>query len=136
VRKNFVSLFKVSGTDNISVAMIEFAGAPTSTIYNEYEGDSDDYLRTETMRSELWRVRFYYAWDDSAASEKTVANLAEDIIEAIDSYNALHTTPQTTPYIYAQPAVCPVFEPRIWARKLVHYAEIQVTVEEQIHNAS
>ncbi len=131
-RKRFVELFRVSGTERVTFLTIEFGGVPSSTVLNEFEG-SDNYLDVTQTRNETWILRFYYGWHDTDATEKAAANLVEDIMEAIDNYDQLHVSEYSDydNYIYAQPATCPIFELREVGGWAMHYAQIQVTVEEE-----
>lgn len=93
-----------------------------SSITQEHmEISADNILRTYT-----YKVRGYYAFDDSAGSEKVFMVIVEDVVEALDADSTLHGTG----YLGVDPADLTTYEPRLFAGVLCHYAEITQEVRE------
>ena len=80
------------------------------------------------VRTYTYKVRGYYAFDDSAASEKVFMVIVEDVVEALDADSTLHGTG----YLGNDPADLTLYEPRFFGGVLCHYAEITQTAKEQM----
>lgn len=86
--------------------------------------------RARHHRAHRFVVKGYLGVDDSAATEKTSANLAEDVCDAFDSDSTLHSST----YYRTSEAQIQLFEPRVHAGVLFHYVEISVIVVEAVTN--
>src|SRR4030067_1035171 len=93
-----------------------------------YDGMSQEIaeFNPNAFRAQRFLVRGYLSLDDSAESEKTAANLAEDVCDALDDAAAL----PGGQYYDASQAEIEIFEPRLFGSVLCHYIEIKVTVTE------
>ena len=93
-----------------------------------YDGMSQEVaeMSPNAFRAQRFKVRGYMSFDDSAESEKTAANLAEAVCNALDDAATLHGGS----YYDASQAEIEFFEPRMFGSVLCHYVEIGVTVTE------
>jgi len=93
-----------------------------------YDGMSQEIaeFNPNAFRAQRFKVRGYLSLDDSAESEKTAANLAEAVCNALDDAATLHGGT----YYDASQAEIEFFEPRMFGSVLCHYIEIGVTVTE------
>jgi hypothetical protein len=78
------------------------------------------------IRAHRFAVMGYMGLDDSEATEKTFAALAEAVADAIDA----DATIQASTYYYVEDVSIDEFEPRMFGGVLCHYALINVIVEE------
>ncbi len=82
-------------------------------------------IKHRTWREYTYKIRGYMGLDDSAATEKTAAALAETVINALDDDTTIHA--QTA---HVGPASLTVFEPRTFGGVVCHYIEITQAVGE------
>jgi hypothetical protein len=116
---DFLDLFKtrISGTEQVRGWMIGYRGIP------EEEGNRFNLGGKRTSRTHRWQILGIMGVDDSAASEKTFAALAEDVCNALDSDATIHAYAGVTPAIM-------IFDPSPFAGVLVHAASITFDVTE------
>lgn len=119
---SFLDLFKatIGGTDQIRGWAISYNG-------NSAPGDDPREFGNRWVRSQRFLIRGYMGLDDSAATEKTFAALAESVQSAIDGDTTLYA--QGT-YYETPPTEIRVFDLRLFGSVLCHYCEILVTVKE------
>ena len=86
-----------------------------------HEISADNILRTYT-----YKIRGYYAFDDSAGSEKVFMVIVEDVLEALDADSTL----QGATYLLVPASQLTIYEPRFFGGVLCHYAEITMEVQE------
>lgn len=77
-------------------------------------------------RTYLWQIIGIMGLDDSAATQKTFATLAEDVVGALDADGDLHGAS----YHDCGAASLDVFEERLFGSVLCHYAEINLVLSE------
>jgi len=85
----------------------------------------DTVIGKRTRRTLTFKIRGYLSLDDSAATEKTMSALAEDVLDALDDNTTLHA--QTA---HAGRAQLTTMEHRTFAGVLCHYVEITQKVAE------
>lgn len=112
----FLDLFKttIGSTPQIRGWMVGYAGAET---VREFQCK---------IRRHRFVVRGFLRLDDSAASEKTAATLAESVTNALDADSTVHAHSFTTE------AQLEIFESRDFGGVLCHYAEITQEYVEQV----
>jgi len=115
---DFLDLFKtnVGGTQQIRGWMIGYRGTP------EVDG-SRFKIPKRISRRHRFQILGVMGIDDSAASEKTFAILAEDVCDALDSDATLHGFAAVSPASLG-------FDPSPFAGVLVHAAAITLEVTE------
>ena len=118
---DFLALFKttISGTAQIRGWEVAYRGN---------DAQRDPQFARQIIHAHAFQVRGYMRVDDSAASEKTFAALAESVQAAIDASVTIHSST----YLDATPATLQAFEPRSFGGVLCHYAQINITVTEQV----
>jgi len=116
---SFLDLFKttISNTSQLRGWMVGYRGFP------EVEATRLTKIDKRITRSHRFEVMGIMAIDDSAATEKTFAALAEDVCDALDSDATLQA------YMHVSPASL-TFDPAPFAGVLVHAAMIVLDVTE------
>jgi hypothetical protein len=114
----FLNLFKttISSTTQIrgwEVAYRGFANQPPMDFSGQH------------IRAQRFDVMGYMGLDDSAETEKTFSNLAEDVADAIDAITK-------SGYYYIADVGINEHEPRMFGGVLCHYARLAVVVEEVV----
>ena len=117
---DFLGLFKttISGTDQVRGWMVGYRGIPESD-----DGRFDG--RGRTTRTHRFQILGIMGIDDSEASEKTFADIAENVCDALDSDTTLGE------FFGLSPATLG-FDPSPFAGILVHAAAITFDVTEAI----
>ena len=111
----------VSGTDQIRAWMLTVYG-PVSNVPAAREFHRKEY--------EI-ELHGYLGLDDSAATEKTMANLAEDVVEELEKYPDLNGTLTNGAYTDdGQPSI-EEFDHRMFAGRFCHHVLITATVYEK-----
>lgn len=82
-------------------------------------------IRHKVRRTLTFKIRGYLSLDDSAATEKTMSALAEDVLDALDDDTTLHDMTAD-----AGKAQLTTMEHRTFAGVLCHYVEITQKVAE------
>ena len=115
---DFINLFKstISSVDQIRGWEIGYRGFAHQ--------QPMDFSGTH-IRAHRFDVIGYMGVDDSESTEKTFANLAEDVADAIDADSTLHSG-----YYNVDDVSINEYEARLFGSALCHYALITVTVEE------
>ncbi len=118
---DFLDKFKtpVGGTDQIRGWMVGYRGI------TESQGNIFKPAAKRVWRKHRFQVLGVMGIDDSEATEKTFAALAEDVCDALDSDTTIHG------YLGTSPATLG-FDPRPFAGILVHAAAIVIDVTEAI----
>lgn len=93
--------------------------------YNGFEAE-DIEIDPNRLRSHGFSIHGYLGLEDSLATEKTAAALAETVCNAFDDSTTLHNG---ATYYNTSPARL-LFEPRMFGGVLCHYIEIRLTVTE------
>jgi hypothetical protein len=122
----FLTLFKPTGQSYIRGWSVTCNGWTEESFHKYYtEG------RSCVRRAYSYIIRGYFSLDDSAATEKTFAALAESVMQKLDGSKTLHPdTPDDDPEIpYAQ---LRVLELRMFGGVLCHYAEINQIIREDV----
>lgn len=119
---DFLGLFKTSA-DKIIGCMIEYQG------FSLPLDEREQMMLGETVRAHSYKVIFLYGLDDSAATEKTAAALAETICNALDDSTTLHGASRS--YANATPARLTVWNARVFGSALCHVGEIDFSVWEE-----
>jgi hypothetical protein len=117
----FLALFKttISGTAQIRGWEVGYRG---------HASRRDPQFARQVIHDHRFIVQGYMGLDDSAATEKTFATLAEAVVAAIDASSTLHSGA----YTLTGPASIDAHEPRMFSDTLCHYALISLTVSEQV----
>lgn len=117
----FLSLFKttVSGTPQIRGWEVAYRG---------YEPTRHPQFSRITLQAHRFVVQGYMGVDDSEATEKTFATLAETVCETLDADSTLHSST----YWRVSSADLQAFEPRMFGSVLCHFAQIAITVTEEV----
>ena len=118
----------VDPTDNVVRSwMIVYRGYTSDDLSSMFSQDLGN-VKSLSVRNHSWMVRGVLALDDSAATDKTFATLAETISNELDADADLHDQDK----YYGDPPMTPVdletFEVRIMAGVLCHFAEISFTL--------
>ncbi len=118
---DFLDRFKVTtgGLDQIRGWMVGYRGI------QEAEGGRFTAPGGRISRKHRFQILGVMGIDDSEESEKTFAELAEDVCDALDSDTTIHG------YMGSSPATLG-FDPRPFAGILVHAAAIIIDVTEAI----
>lgn len=118
---DFLDFFKttISGTDQIRGWMVGYRGI------QEAEGGRFTAPGGRISRKHRFQILGVMGIDDSEATEKTFAALAEDVCDALDSDATIHG------YLGSPPATLG-FDPKPFAGILVHAAAIVIDVTEAI----
>lgn len=117
---NFLSLFKttISGTDQIRGWVVQYRGFSVETPPRTFG--------KARQRTHRFQVKGYMGLDDSAATEKTFAALAESVANALDTDSTLHGSE----YLDAGDAEIAEFINVPLGGTMCHYCEINYTVSE------
>ncbi len=117
---DFLDLFKttVGGTDQIRGWMVGYRGAP------EVEATRFG-VEKRIMRKHRFQILGIMGIDDSAASEKTFAALAELVCNTLDADATLQGFDAVSPAILG-------FDPSPFAGILVHAAAITINITESV----
>ena len=115
----FLNLFRttIGGRKQILGYTIGYNGAAAT----------DAELDPRAFRSHRFVVRGYMSLNDEKETEKTAANLAETIANALDDSATLH---DGSSFYNTEPAQIEIFEARVFGDVLVHYTEIGLVVTE------
>jgi hypothetical protein len=118
---DFLALFKttIDGTPQIRVWDINYKG---------FEGQRDPQMARQTKRSHIFWVQGYMRVNDATSSDKTFATLTVSVCNAIDANATLHSGV----YKFTPPASLPEMEVLPLGDVLCHFAQIVVTVTEQV----
>lgn len=93
--------------------------------YGGYLTQDTEHFGQVGVRRHKFMIREYLAVSDEDETEKEAAELAEAVANAIDADSAIRAD-----YYNVPRCSLPIFEPRVFGSVLVHYAEIEVYVEE------
>lgn len=117
----FLDRFKATtgGLDHIRGWMVGYRGI------TEAQGNRFKPAAKRVSRTHRFQILGVMGIDDSEESEKTFAELAEDVCDALDSDTTIHG------YMGSSPATLG-FDPRPFAGILVHAAAIVIDVTEAI----
>ncbi len=117
----FLDKFKttIGGTDQIRGWMVGYRGI------TEAQGNRFTPAAKRITRTHRFQILGVMGIDDSEESEKTFAELAEDVCDALDSDATIHG------YLGSSPATVG-FDPRPFAGVLVHAAAIVIDITEAI----
>ncbi len=118
---DFLDKFKttIGGTNQIRGWMVGYRGI------TEAEGGRFTAPGGRISRKHRFQILGVMGIDDSEATEKTFAALAEDVCDALDSDDTIHG------YLGSSPAMLG-FDPKPFAGLLVHAAAIVIDVTEAI----
>ena len=116
---DFLTLFKTTIGSTVQVRGWEVS-------YRGFANQPPMDFSGQHIRAHRFAVMGYMGLDDSKATEKTFANLAEDVADAIDADATLHGAS----YYYVIDVGIDEHEPRMFGGVLCHYALINVIVEE------
>lgn len=118
---DFLALFKttVSGTDQIRGWEVSYRG---------FSAERDSQFRQFKRHTHTFWVQGYMGVSDADETEKTFATLAHAVVSAIDSDSTLHSTV----YKFTGPVSMPICQTRMFSDVFCHYAQIVVTVQEQV----
>ena len=124
---DFLDLFKstIGGTAQIRGWMIGYRGIQ-SVENSRFSGAG------RIARTHRFQVLGVMGIDDSEATEKTFAALAEDVCDALDSDSTLHPSTQSGQNIMNTAPASFGFDPSPFAGILVHAAAITIEVTESI----
>lgn len=115
-------------TDGVARSwMIVYQGyspEPLGGVYPQYEG----VYKSLTVRAHRFLVRGVLALDDAASSEITFASTTEDICNALDADENLHSAVRYWGEPPTEPVNLDTFEIRSFAGVLCHVAEIGILV--------
>jgi hypothetical protein len=116
----FLELFKTT-----------IAGAPQirgwEIGYRGFTAIRDPQFARAVLRQHLFEIHGYLGLDDSAATEKTFAALAEDVADALDASATLHGSA----YRDCTPAAIERAETRAFGGVLCHFAQLTIAVTEE-----
>ena len=118
---DFLTLFKTTISTVVQVRGWEIT-------YRGFANQPPMDFSGKHIRAHRFHVVGYMGLDDSLSTEKTFANLAEDVADAIDA----NATLQGSTYYYVADVGIDEHEPRMFGGVLCHYALINVIVEEKI----
>ena len=118
----------VDPTDNVVRSwMIIYRGYISDDVSSMFSQDLEN-VKSLSVRNHSWTVRGVLALDDSEATDKTFATVAETVSNELDADENLHNQDR----YWGDPPMTPVdletFEVRIMAGVLCHFAEISFTL--------
>lgn len=93
---------------------------------NEPQADGQGQI----ARTYTYKLRGYFGLDDSAETEKSAWVVVEAVMRALDESGILHGEDEM--WTINPPSQLTIFEPRLFAGVLCHYAEITQQVTEVI----
>ena len=118
----------ISGSDVIRGWTITCAGWEAE--YLDYPDDDGNYIESRRYQ---YKIRGYFGLNDGDASEKTAIGIVEDVCEALNSNATLHAVENATDLWGLVPAArVDMFEVRVFAGVLCHYAEITQMADEAV----
>jgi hypothetical protein len=119
----FLNLFKtkIGNQEQVRGWMIGYRGILEAT-----QLTFNSTVNPGTQRVHRFRIMGFMAINDANESEKTFADIAEDICDALDADSTLHSAG-----IHATPAAMS-FDPRPFADVLIHAAIINIDVTEVV----
>lgn len=89
--------------------------------------DEEPHAENQHYRFHRMVIRGYYSHKDDAASERTFQDLVERVCDSLRVNRSLNGVAE-----HAEPPQVTVVEPRAFGDVLCHYAEIHLTVEEDV----
>lgn len=119
----YLSQFKVSGTSLVKGWTITCEAVQASGFVSTGARNTGNKLQYQ------YRIRGYYGFEDSSATETTAFALALSVQAALNAANLQGATATT---IIVGLASITTFEPRAFGGTLCHYTEIEQNVTESI----